>query len=129
MDILEMAKELGKKIATSDEFVNFLEAEKNQANDEEAQKLIGEYNLKRMNIIAKAEGADLKEEDYAKIRNELAEEFSKLMENELIKKYIDAKEAFDTMYQKVLNIIDFYANGEKQEGGCSGSCSTCGGCH
>lgn len=129
MDILEMAKELGKAIEESKEFENLREAENVQANDEKAQQLIGEYNLARMNIMQKAQGENLTQEDYDKIRTELAEEFDKLMEYEIIKNYIDAKEAFESMYEQVKNIVDFYANGEKQNGGCSGSCSSCSGCH
>ncbi len=128
MDILEMAKELGKAIEESKEFSDLQAAETIQANDDKAQALIGEYNLKRMNIMQKAQGENLTQEDYNNIRTELADEFDKLMQYDVIKNFIDAKDAFDTMYEQVKNIIDFYARGEKQTGGCSGSCSTCGGC-
>lgn len=128
MDILEMAKELGKAIEESKEFSDLQAAQAAQETDTKAQELIGEYNLKRMNIMQRAQGENLTEEDYNKIRTELADEFDKLMQYDVIKNFIDAKDAFDTMYEQVKNIIDFYANGEKQAGGCSGSCSTCGGC-
>lgn len=128
-DILEMAKELGLAIENSKEFENLKNAETIQANDEKAQNLIGEYNLARMNIMQKAQGENLTQEDYDKIRTELADEFDKLMCYDVIKNFIDAKEAFDSMYEQVKNIVDFYANGEKQSSGCSGSCSSCGGCH
>ena len=129
MDILEMAKQLGKAIEESKEFENLRKAEDIQANDEKAQQLIGEYNLARMNIMQKAQGENLTQEDYDKIRTELADEFDKLMCYDVIKNFIEAKESFDSMYEQVRNIIDFYANGEKQTGGCSGSCSSCSGCH
>lgn len=129
MDILEMAKELGKAIENSKEFENLRNAEQIQANDEKAQALIGEYNLKRMNIMKKAQAENLTQEDFDKIQTEMADEFDKLMQYDVIKNFIDAKEAFDSMYVQVQNIIDFYANGEKQAGGCSGNCSSCGGCN
>lgn len=129
MDILEMAKELGKAIENSKEFENLRNAEQIQANDEKAQALIGEYNLKRMNIMKKAQAENLTQEDFDKIQTEMADEFDKLMQYDVIKNFIDAKEAFDSMYVQVQNIIDFYANGEKQVGGCSGNCSSCGGCN
>ena len=50
MDILEMAKELGKAIADSDLMAAVKKAEDVQNNDEKAQQLIGEYNLKRMQL-------------------------------------------------------------------------------
>ena len=128
MDILEMAKELGKAIEESKEFSDLQATQAIQESDPKAQELIGEYNLKRMNIMQRAQNENLTEEDYNKIRTELADEFDKLMQYDVIKNFIDAKDAFDTMYEQVKNIIDFYANGEQPTGGCSGSCSTCGGC-
>ena len=128
MDILDAAKEIGIALEQSEEFKKLDEATKIQNNDDEAQRLIGEYNLVRLQLMQKMQGKDLTDEQLNQIRMQLADEFDKLMQYEIIKNYIDAKEKFDNLYNKVKNVIDFYANGEKS-GGCSGSCSTCGGCH
>lgn len=128
MDILEMAKQLGKALEESEQRKRLLEAEKIQNNDDKAQQLIGEYNLVRMQLMQKAQKENMNEEGYEKIRQQLADEFDKLMQYDIIKNYITAKDEFDNLYNQVKNLIEFYVNGEKQSG-CSGSCSTCGGCH
>ena len=122
------AKEIGIALEQSEEFKQLDEATKIQNNDDEAQRLIGEYNLVRLQLMQKMQGKDMTDEQLNQIRMQLADEFDKLMQYEIIKNYIDAKEKFDNLYNKVKNVIDFYASGEKS-GGCSGSCSTCGGCH
>lgn len=128
MDILDMAKQIGIALENSDEFKALEKAEKIQNNDEQAQKLIGEYNLVRLQIMQKMHGKEMTNEEMQQLQEQMKSEFDKLTEYEIIKNYIEAKDKFDILYNKVKNIIDFYASGEKS-GGCSGSCETCGGCH
>ena len=128
MEILEMARELGQKIANSELMERAKKAEETQNNDEAAQKLIGEYNLKRMQLAQRVQKENPTKEEMEAIRTELSEEFDKLMQNESIKNFIDAKKDLDAVLEQVNNIISFYVNG-KSEGGCSSDCSSCGGCH
>ena len=51
MTITEKAHELGKLIKESHEMQALQNAEKAQANDEDAQKLVADFNLK-LNFIA-----------------------------------------------------------------------------
>ena len=55
-------------------------------------------------------------------------EFEKLCQNENIKAYLDANSAFSNMINQVNSIIGYFVKGG-DEGGCSGNCSSCGGCH
>lgn len=128
MDILEMARELGKAIAESELMAAVKKAEEIQDNDEQAQKLIGEYNLKRMQLAQKAQKENATKEDMEAIRAELSAEFDKLMENENIKNFINARKELDAVMEQVNNIISFYVTG-RTNGGCSSDCSSCGGCH
>lgn len=128
MEILEMARELGQKIANSELMERAKKAEETQNNDEAAQKLIGEYNLKRMQLAQRVQKENPTKEEMEAVRTELSEEFDKLMQNESIKNFIDAKKELDAVLEQVNNIISFYVNG-KSEGGCSSDCSSCGGCH
>lgn len=128
MEILEMARELGQAIANSELMANAKKAEDIQNNDETAQKLIGEYNLKRMQLGQRVQKENPTKEEMEAIRQELADEFDKLMQNESIKNFIEARKSLDAVLEQVNNIISFYVNG-KTEGGCTSDCSTCGGCH
>ena len=62
-------------------------------------------------------------------QKDMEEAFRKLMTNENIKRYVDANNAFKTLIDQVNAIIAFYVKGEEQQGGCSGNCSSCGGCN
>jgi len=130
MNIIEMAKELGMAIAESEQMITLKEAETAQAQDEEAQKLVGEYNLKRMQLSQRAQAEDITEEQFQEIKTELDAEFKKLTANDKINAYVTAKKDFDSIMGQVNNIMSYYINGE-QSGGCSseGGCSGCSGCH
>lgn len=50
MDIIEKARELGKLIQEEESYKKLQDAQKNADADMELQRLIGEFNLKRMSI-------------------------------------------------------------------------------
>lgn len=130
MDIMEMAKELGKAMAESAQMVKLRAAEEAQAKDEDAQKLIGEYNLVRMQLSQKANQENITQEEFTAIKEELDAEFKKLTANASINAYITAKKDFDSILSQVNNIMSFYIDGEQKSGGCSSDgCSGCSGCH
>lgn len=53
MDVIELARELGKAIQQDERFLAMQIARQNSDNDDELQQLIGEFNLKRMAITMK----------------------------------------------------------------------------
>lgn len=129
MDILEMAKELGKAIADSDLMAAVKKAEDVQNNDEKAQQLIGEYNLKRMQLAQRVQKEDVTQEELEVVQKELSDEFDKLMQYSVISDFITARKELDAVLEQVNNVISFYVTGKTPDGGCSGSCSSCSGCH
>ena len=50
MSIIEKTRELGKLIQEDSRYIEFYDAARANDNDPELQKLIGEFNLKRMNL-------------------------------------------------------------------------------
>lgn len=128
MDILEMAKQIGMELKNSEQLKAANDALAAQEADPKAQELIKEYNLRRMQIAQKMQDENISKEEMLSVRSELAAEFNKLMENENIKNYIEAKREIDALVAQVQDIINFYVSGE-ESGGCSGGCSSCSGCH
>lgn len=125
MTIIEKANELGELIKASEEMAALKAAEKAQAEDEAAQKLVEEFNLKRMNLARDMQAGKLTQEDAIKQNNDA---FSEMVEKcEVIKNYVEAKKAFDKMIAGVNSIINLYIMGD--QGGCSHDCHSCGGCH
>ena len=132
--LLEMAKELGHAIQADDRFVRVQMAQAAADEDEALQALIGEFNLKRMAINAEAS----KEEgqDEAKMRTlneELRAVYARVMANESMSAYNEAKTELDKVTNAIGAILNMAAQGlnpdEYDEHSCSGNCSSCGGCH
>ena len=127
-EILEKAKELGMMLAASDEFKKLKETEEIQLADETAQQMMMDYNLKREELAQRAAAPDLSKEDWEKLQMDAQAEFIKLCQNEKIKNYLDANQSFSNLVNQVNGIIAHFVRGE-DESGCTGSCSTCHGCH
>ena len=128
-EIFEKARELGEAIIESKEYKDLKEAELKQENDEEALKLLKEYSDVRMRLGAEIQKGDVSEERIAQIREELEEAYSKMTTNDTITAYINAQRTFQAVIDQMNNILAFHITG-KMPGGCSGSCSSCGGgCH
>ena len=133
MDIITMAREIGHAIQQEDAYVKLQVAQQNSDNDKELQDLIGEFNLKRMSINNEAQKSDRDDDKLQKLNAEMREVYSKIMLNENMNAYNEAKEELDSILQRVLTIISNSANGEDPDTtdyspSCTGSCSSCGGC-
>lgn len=123
-ELILKAQELAEMIKTSKEYLLAKETEKIQANDEKAQEMIKEYNEKRRDIAVKMQYGQMSDEETEAVRKEINEAFDKLMEYDVIKNYVEAQKNFEILNQEIMNIISGAVNG-----GCSGSCSSCSGCH
>ncbi|MBE7013599.1 MAG: YlbF family regulator [Ruminococcaceae bacterium] len=123
-ELLVKAQELSEMIKTSKEYLLAKETEQIQANDEKAQEMIKEYNEKRRDIAVKMQYGKMSDEETEVLRKEINEAFDKLMEYDVIKNYVEAQRDFELLNQQIMTIISGAGNE-----GCSGSCSSCSGCH
>lgn len=125
MDIFEKTQELGRMIQDSDEMKRMKEAEAAQMADEEAQKLLGEFNLARMNLARDMQEGKIPKEEAVK-KNNLA--FAEMVsKSKVIEEYVEAKKAFDAVISKINGVLNFYIT--RQDPNCTHDCSSCGGCH
>lgn len=135
MDIITKARELGKAIQQEESYIKLQEAQKKADADTELQNLIGEFNLKRMSINNEASKTDRDQDKLSQLNTEMREVYAKIMSNENMVAYNDAKDEFDVVANRVLAIIQQSAEGADPEtadysqSSCSGSCESCGGCH
>lgn len=123
--IIEKARELGEMIQASEEMKNMKNAEILQENNTEAQELLKEFNLQRMNLARDMQNNKISREEAVKKNNEAFEKL--LSDSEVIKSYIEAKKEFDNMVNQINQVLNFYITG--QDPNCTHDCSTCGGCH
>ena len=131
-EILELAQKLGQAIADSDEVKTFHEMEKIFYSDEEAQNVMNTYEEERAAMTVKAKEGGMTAENLQLFQTEMKKSMDKLMANATVREYLEAKSNFNDIVKKVNAIISFCIQGEEElaaDGGCSGNCSSCGGCH
>lgn len=136
MDIIEMTRQLGVAIQDSEIYKLYATCRENNDKDEELQKLIGEFNLLRMSLsneLSKEEDKKDKEKIQS-LNGDLNTCYETIMKNENMMKFNAAKEGIDALVNKITMIIGLAVEGEdpltcETESSCTGSCSTCGGCH
>ena len=61
--------------------------------------------------------------------NELEEAEKELNDMPVIAQLQETRQAFTEMMEGVNRILRLVITGEPEQGGCTGSCATCGGCH
>lgn len=123
MTVIEKTRELGEMLRDCEEMKAYKAAEDLQKADEFSQECMREFNANRLQLAREMQSGKLSREEAVEKNNEA---YEALVEKApLIKDYVAKKAAFDTLVQQVNQIINFYITGST--GGCSGSCSTCGG--
>ena len=88
-----------------------------------------------MNIDRINSSEEKNEEEFRVLNLKLREIYDGIMANETMKSYNTAKEAVDKMMNDIMSILQMCSEGadpqtgEIPQGGCTGSCATCAGCH
>lgn len=135
MDMIALAREIGKEIQKDESYLKLRLAQQQSDEDQELQEAIGEFNLKRMAINNEAQKEDRSEETLKRLNQEFREVYAKIMQNENMRHYNDAKTELDAKVQRITAIITMSAEGEDPEtcdydaASCGGNCASCAGCH
>ncbi len=134
MEIIDIAREMGKALQETPQYKAYIAAREANDNDENLQNMIQEFNLTKMQISA-ASQAEVRDSDkIADLSQKLQNLYNEIMMNENMDAYNEAKAGIEGIIHQVNFILEMAANGEDPmtcptESSCSGSCSTCGGCH
>ena len=136
MTVIELARELGKALQEDERYKKYQEAKEKNDKDVELQNMIGDFNVKRMQLNQEMQKEEKDPEAMQKLDSELKEVYTKRMGNPNMSEFNTAQQAVDKLLNSVNYIISMAANGEypmtcpeEQPASCGGSCSTCGGCH
>ena len=133
MDIITMARELGKEIQKDPRYAAYKAAEAKADADQKLQDLIGQFNLKKIDLQNEIQNPDKTQESLHAIDTKLKELYAEIMGNESMVANEVAKRELEGMVGFVQQIITASVSGEdpdtvEENTGCSGSCATCGGC-
>ncbi|MBQ4095680.1 MAG: YlbF family regulator [Oscillospiraceae bacterium] len=138
MTVIELTRELGAALQKDERYLAYLSAKEKNDTDGELQNLIGEFNIVRMKYGQQMQKSEEEQDKelMTQLDNEMRDIYGKIMSNENMNAYNDAKEAMDKLLNSINFIITMAANGEdpmtcpeEQPHSCSGSCASCGGCH
>ena len=131
--ILEMTRELAYELQNDSRYIRTRLAQSAAADDIGLQNLIGEFNLKRV-ALSNEMARENKDNDKLKaLDTELRELYARMMGNENMSAYQQAKSELDKLVKSMVTILTVSAQGEDpdsvEESGCGGSCEGCAGCH
>lgn len=131
--VLNQAEMLAESILESEEYIKMRLSEQAVMKDEQAAKLVASYSEKRSEVENILASSDMDHQKLATAGEELESVEKQIDEYQLLKDMRDARAAFTDMMNKVNQIIRFVVTGEtgeEEQGGCTGSCESCGGaCH
>lgn len=135
-DAITMFKEAAVQLQKEMEFLALDNARKENDTDEILQDLIGQFNLARMELNTEIGKGDEKDAEKVTALNVTVNKlYNDIMANEHMASYNEAKTEFEATLNYVNAVINTAANGgdpmttEAPSEGCSGSCSSCSGCH
>ncbi len=134
MGIIEATRSLGVEIQKDERFIRFIKAKLANDNDETLQNQIGEFNTIRMNLDREMNAETQDENKIKELNEKLREIYTAVMSSKTMLEYNTAKADVDAMLNDINSIIMQCVEGEdpmtaEPHTACTGSCSTCGGCH
>ena len=134
MDVIEMARELGKAIQQDERYKRIDAAKKANDEDSQLQELIVKFNLKRSELSNEMAQENKTPEKLTALDKELKELYAEVMANPNMVEFNAAKGEVDVMMNFISEILYGSVNGENPDTielqtGCGGNCASCGGCH
>ena len=134
MDVIKAVRELGKAIQQDERFIRYAKAKLANDSDVELQGAIGEFNITRMELDRELNEETKDETKVTELNEKLRAIYSKIMSEPAMVEYNTSKVEVDSMVGEINTIISKCLEGEDPETcdttvSCTGSCSTCGGCH
>lgn len=134
MGIIEATRNLGVELQKDERFVRYIKAKLANDNDETLQNQIGEFNTVRMNLDREMNNENQDENKIRELNEKLREIYTAVMSSKSMLEYNTAKAELDAMLNDINSIITQCVEGEdpttvEPQTACTGSCSTCGGCH
>ncbi len=129
--IYEMARELAYAVLSSDEGKKVAETRYIFDNNEEARQKLLDYNTYREAVNMRVQEGSISEEELKAEGSKLSQMIAELKKNSIINDMVQAEGEFNAVINRVMTIFQSTITGEcdDEDCGCTGSCSSCSGCH
>ncbi len=134
MDAITMFKQAAAQLQQEEAYLYFAHARQQNDDDADLQEKIGAFNLVRMELQQAMAGDEEQSAKSEELNNKLSEMYNEIMATDAMKNYNEAKQGMDVVMNYINAIIQAAMNGEdpmqvEEPQGCTGDCSSCGGCH
>ena len=129
MSVYDKARELGEMILETKEGKRLFDARFVFSGDDEAKKIMMEYNQFRSILQGKVNEGSISEEDFKVELAKLNQMGKKAEENPVVAELMASENEFNKLVGTVLDILKQTVLKDENSDGCTGSCSSCGGCH
>lgn len=135
MDVIEMARELGKAIQLDERYKRYMDACTLNDTDTELQNEIGKFNLKRSQLGEELRKESKDTESIKELNAEIQQMYKDIMEMPKMVEFNEAKAELGKLITSVNYIISQASEGEDPQTcpetppqSCNGSCAGCSGC-
>lgn len=135
MDCIDLFKKAAAAMQTDPRYLELDSARRANDADSELQGLIGEFNLARLDLNNETAQTEPNSAHVADLNKQVNDLYSQIMSSEGMVRYNAAKTECEAMVNHIDAVINTAMNGgdpmtvNAPESNCTGSCSTCGGCH
>ena len=135
MDCIELFKKAAAAMQTDPRYLELDAARRENDMDQELQGLIGEFNLARLDLNNETSKIEPSDDRINELNQKINDLYTQIMSSEGMVRYNAAKAECEALVNPIDAIINTAMNGgdlmtvNAPQGGCTGSCATCGGCH
>lgn len=128
--VFEKARELAQMLLESEQGKKMYDARFIFENNEEAKAQLLNYTNYKQAVQMRIDNGNLSQEEIDKESEKLSSMIKEMQANPVINDMVAAESDFNMFVNHVMSIFQATLQGDTEESsGCSGSCSTCGGCH
>jgi cell fate (sporulation/competence/biofilm development) regulator YlbF (YheA/YmcA/DUF963 family) len=129
--VFQKTRELGRALMESEAYLKMKAAEDKAMANEEAARAMGEFLEKRGELQAMMQSENPDPGAMKRLSDEMDEAQERLQMMDDIVALTDARNAFNALIGQINQVLQFIVTGRMtdEEGGCTGSCNSCSGCH
>ena len=128
--VFQKTRELGQALMESEAYLKMKKAEEHAMQNEEAARAMGEFLEKRQQLqeLMQSENPDPGAMKRLSDDMDAAQERLQMMDD--IAALTEARNEFNSLIGQINQVLQFIVTGNMDDAsGCTGSCSTCSGCH
>ena len=129
--VFEKTRELGAALKQSEAYARMQAAEQKAMQNMEAAEMMAQYLEKRGQIQEMMEVENPDPAVMQRLSNEMDEIQERLQMIDDIVELTTARGEFNALIGQINQVLQFIVTGRMtdEEGGCTGSCNSCSGCH